>query len=248
MARGLSAITIVAVIICATSIFPGGDAARFTLLNRCKFTVWVGTQTNDNLPALAEGGFRLGTGAQMGVDAPAGWVGRFWGRTGCNFDSSGMGPCQTGDCGGKLKCNGAGGNPPVTLAEFQLNGYKNMDFYDVSLVDGYNCPLSITPSGGSGDCRSPGCTISDLNSKCAPILQVKNGAGTVVACKSACEHFKTDQYCCRKPYDTPQTCPPSSYSKTFKALCPTAYSYAFDDLTSTFTCTGATYTITFCPT
>ncbi|KAG0584630.1 hypothetical protein KC19_3G224100 [Ceratodon purpureus] len=247
MARGLSVITILAIFISAASIFPGGDAARFTFLNRCKFTVWVGTQPNANKPLLAEGGFTLGAGAQMGVDAPAGWAGRFWGRTGCNFNSAGMGPCQTGDCGGKLKCNGAGGNPPVTLAEFQLNGFQNKDFYDVSLVDGYNCPLRITPSGGTGDCGSPGCT-SDLNSKCPNELQVKNSAGTVVACKSACEQFKTDQYCCKGAYDTPAKCPPFSYSKIFKAACPTAYSYAYDDPTSTFTCTGATYTITFCPT
>jgi hypothetical protein len=37
-----------------------------------------------------------------------------------------------------------------------------------------------------------------------------------------------------------------------KDACPTAYSFPFDDLTSTFTCRGSTsantgYTITFCP-
>ncbi|KAL0360532.1 UNVERIFIED_CONTAM: Thaumatin-like protein 1 [Sesamum radiatum] len=33
----------------------------------------------------------------------------------------------------------------------------------------------------------------------------------------------------------------------FKNACPRSYSYAFDDATSTFTCSGADYTITFCP-
>ncbi|BFG14589.1 hypothetical protein CerSpe_008630 [Prunus speciosa] len=33
----------------------------------------------------------------------------------------------------------------------------------------------------------------------------------------------------------------------FKAACPRSYSYAYDDASSTFTCTGADYTITFCP-
>ncbi|VAH00857.1 unnamed protein product [Triticum turgidum subsp. durum] len=34
----------------------------------------------------------------------------------------------------------------------------------------------------------------------------------------------------------------------FKAACPAAYSYAYDDASSTFTCSGAaTYHITFCP-
>ncbi|MGI4329182.1 thaumatin family protein, partial [Klebsiella pneumoniae] len=46
---------------------------------------------------------------------------------------------------------------------------------------------------------------------------------------------------------TPDTCKPSSYSELFKSACPHAYSYAYDDKTSTFTCAGADYHITFCP-
>ncbi|MBN2443181.1 MAG: carbohydrate-binding protein, partial [Spirochaetales bacterium] len=44
-------------------------------------------------------------------------------------------------------------------------------------------------------------------------------------------------------YNTPATCPPTSYSNWFKSTCPDAYSYAYDDTTSTYTCTGASYTI-----
>ncbi|KAG5123886.1 hypothetical protein JHK82_030623 [Glycine max] len=33
----------------------------------------------------------------------------------------------------------------------------------------------------------------------------------------------------------------------FKAACPRSYSYAYDDATSTFTCSGVDYTVTFCP-
>ncbi|KAH0973543.1 hypothetical protein GBA52_025699 [Prunus armeniaca] len=36
------------------------------------------------------------------------------------------------------------------------------------------------------------------------------------------------------------------YSQLFKSACPKSYSYAYDDASSTFTCTGADYTITFC--
>ncbi|KAJ6896912.1 hypothetical protein NC651_022954 [Populus alba x Populus x berolinensis] len=68
--------------------------------------------------------------------APTGWSGRFWARTGCNFDESGTGSCSTGDCGsGQVECNGLGASPPATLAEFTL-GSGGQDFYDVSLVDG----------------------------------------------------------------------------------------------------------------
>ena len=45
---------------------------------------------------------------------------------------------------------------------------------------------------------------------------------------------------------------PGKYAQVFKDMCPTAYSFPYDDPTSTFTCQGASggntsYTITFCP-
>lgn len=47
------------------------------------------------------------------------------------------------------KSGGAGGKPPATLAEFQLAGFGGKDFYDISLVDGYNLPMRITPVAGT---------------------------------------------------------------------------------------------------
>lgn len=69
----------------------------------------------------------------------------------------------------------------------------------------------------------------------------------VVACKSACEAFGLDQYCCSGEFANPSTCKPSFYSSIFKTACPRAYSYAFDDGTSTFTCKAYDYTVVFCP-
>jgi hypothetical protein len=63
-----------------------------------------------------------------------------WARTGCSFDEKGVGPCEVGDCGNKLQCNGAGGVPPVSLAEFTIG---DTDFYDVSFVDGANVPIEV---------------------------------------------------------------------------------------------------------
>jgi hypothetical protein len=80
---------------------------------------------------------------QRNVQINDGWGGRFWARTGCNFDGSGQGYCATGDCGNKLECNGAGGVPPASLAEIRLNGDGGKDFYDVSLVDGFNVPIQV---------------------------------------------------------------------------------------------------------
>ncbi|KAG6777964.1 hypothetical protein POTOM_017807 [Populus tomentosa] len=193
-------------------------------------------------PRLDSTGFELPQDSSRSFTAPTGWSGRFWARTGCNFDESGAGLCSTGDCGsGQVECNGFGAAPPATLAEFTL-GSGGQDFYDVSLVDGYNLAMVVEGSGGSGMCASTGC-ISDLNIQCPQELRVGEGD----ACKSACEAFGSPEYCCSGAFNTPATCKPSVYSEMFKAACPKSYSYAYDDATSTFTCSGADYTVTFCP-
>ncbi|KAK9271078.1 hypothetical protein L1049_026667 [Liquidambar formosana] len=221
------------------------SATVFTLQNHCTYTVWPGTLSGNSAAALGDGGFALPPGASMQLQAPPGWSGRFWARTGCNFDDSGNGKCVTGDCG-PLKCTG-GGVPPVTLAEFTLgNSNTDKDFYDVSLVDGYNVGMGVRPSGGTGDCQYAGC-VADLNVNCPAELQVTN-SGSVVACKSACAAFNTPEFCCTGDHSTPQTCSPTQYSEMFKNACPTAYSYAYDDATSTCTCAGSDYLITFCTT
>ncbi|GFZ02774.1 pathogenesis-related thaumatin superfamily protein [Actinidia rufa] len=159
------------------------------------------------------GGLELNPGQPINVNAPTGWSGRFWGRTGCFFDQSGKGYCATGNCGGGVaECAGAGGEPPATLAEFTLN--SPLDFYDISLVDGFNIPVSVVPTGA-----------------------VRG---------FACLAFNQPEYCCTGAYNNPNTCKPSNYSRVFKDSCPAAYSYAYDDSSSIFTCKGANYLITFC--
>nr|ALE20175.1 pathogenesis-related protein 5 [Hevea brasiliensis] len=220
-------------------IFKGASAATFTLVNKCDYSVWPGILGS---PKLDTTGFELPKGSSRSFHAPTGWSGRFWGRTGCNFDASGHGSCITADCGSsQLECNGNSATPPATLAEFTL-GTGAQDFYDVSLVDGYNLQMVVDVNGGSGACASTGC-VTDLNRKCPNELKVEGGA----ACRSACDAFGNPEYCCSGAYNTPSTCKPSTYSEMFKSACPKSYSYAFDDASSTFTCTGADYTITFCP-
>lgn len=217
-------------------------AATFTFVNKCEQTVWPGILGS---PEIGSTGFELPKGSSRSFQAPTGWSGRFWGRTGCNFDDEGKvgSSCVTGDCGsGQVECNGSGASPPATLAEFTLGSAGSQDFYDVSLVDGYNLPMMVEVSGGTGACASTGCT-EDLNQKCPTELRIDGGG----ACKSACEAFGTPEYCCKGEYASPSTCTPSVYSQIFKSACPKSYSYAYDDATSTFTCTGANYQITFCP-
>ncbi|KAK8480967.1 hypothetical protein V6N11_019938 [Hibiscus sabdariffa] len=103
--------------------------ALFEICNQCSYTVWAA--------ASPGGGTRLDPFQSWTINVPAGTVmARIWGRTNCNFDGSGRGGCETGDCDGLLQCQGWGA-PPNTLAEFALNQFQNLDFYDMSLVDGY---------------------------------------------------------------------------------------------------------------
>ena len=125
--------------------FHRAQATTFTVVNKCDRTVWPGVLSNAGSDPVGSTGFVLAAGEARTLKAPAGWAGRFWARTGCAFDGSGKGNCTTGDCGSnQIECNGAGANPPATLAEFKLNGADGKDFYDVSLVDGYMCKFNFS--------------------------------------------------------------------------------------------------------
>jgi len=228
---------------------------QIVIYNNCSFPVWVGVLGDTRYPLPMNGGWKMDKHTNTSVSFAKGWVGRFWGRTNCNHD----GWCQTGDCGGKIQCNGAGGNPPVSLAEFAFDT-PGGDYYDVSLVDGYNLPMQIRPKNAtrspfSGDwryhCQWAGCLPGrDLNQHCPHDLQVKNSSGTIVACLSACMKFNKDEFCCRGRYGTPEHCPPTNYTRTFKDSCPDAYSYAYDDNSALYTCDGkpiSNYDVVFCP-
>nr|VDC99074.1 unnamed protein product [Brassica oleracea] len=227
----------------------GVSSTTFTVINQCSYTVWPGLLSGAGTAPLPTTGFSLNPTETRVIPIPAAWSGRIWGRTLCTQDAAtGKFTCVTGDCGSSaVECSGSGAAPPATLAEFTLNGAGGLDFYDVSLVDGYNIPMTIVPQGGvSGNCTTTGC-VAELNGPCPAQLKVATMGTEGVACKSACEAFGTPEYCCSGAFGTPDTCKPSEYSLFFKNACPRAYSYAYDDGTSTFTCGGADYVITFCP-
>ncbi|KAF5743909.1 pathogenesis-related protein 5-like [Tripterygium wilfordii] len=215
-------------------------AKNFTMVNGCNETIWPGIITHSD--GHNGDGFALKPGETTFYSSPTGWSGRIWARTGCNFDKNGNGTCQTGSCGTSLNCTGPS-SPPNTIAEFTLG---ETDFYDVSLVDGFNVPIVVSPGHGKGNCSIAGCD-GDLRQSCPPELTVKSD-GKVTACRSACDVFNTDEYCCRGTYADPLTCMPSNYSKAFKQVCPAASSYALDDKTSIISCTDQEYIVTFCGT
>ncbi|TFY62561.1 hypothetical protein EVJ58_g3778 [Rhodofomes roseus] len=182
------------------------------------------------------------------------------GRRDCDFTVSNPATqCADGGCNGGLECSTDGGTgvPPATLAEFTLGGLTgDPDYYDVSLVDGYNLPVSIT---NNVNCSVADCPV-DLGPDCpSALIGPYDSTGFPVGCKSACEaNLDGDQTnspnCCSGDYDTPATCPSSGvqYYSYFKDNCPNSYCYAYDESSGTalWECDSslaADYTVTFCP-
>lgn len=216
--------------------------------------MFTGTGT---LPSYSTG-WEAAPDTSVTFSVPDNWqAGRIWGRRDCDFSTNpGPNSCLDGGCNGGLECdpNTGSGVPPATLAEFSLNQNSGLDYYDVSLVDGYNLPISITNNVG---CPVTNCPV-DLGPNCpAPLIGPFDSTGFPVGCKSACEANldgdpSNSPNCCTGQYDTLQTCPSSgvTYYSYFKSNCPNAYCYAFDDSTALFTCpasNNAEYTVTFCP-
>ncbi|VDH98798.1 uncharacterized protein [Mytilus edulis] len=228
-----------------------------TLRNNCGYTVWAGmyarTKSNPRYVPPSGGGWHMSPGQVVNIPVPNDLIaGRWWGRTGCRT-TNGHFHCDTGDCGPWLDCGNhhSTGEPPASLAEITLNSPQ--DFYDLSLVDGFNIPLTLKPTSryGGGNaywCKEAYCR-TDMNAICPSELQ-KVVNGRVVGCKSACVAFHRDEYCCAGAHNRPQTCNPATWPKDYHAVfknpCPTAYSYAYDDHTSTFTCQNTNYDVIFC--
>jgi hypothetical protein len=67
-------------------------------------------------------------------------------------------------------------------------------------------------------------------------------------CLSACAKTNAASDCCTGSYNNAKSCKPSLYSRQAKLVCPDAYSYAYDDSSSTFILpTGGGWEVTFCP-
>ena len=231
-------------------LLAGVVSTTLTILNNCDYTIWPGiNSTYDPKPLLyvtpkIPTGFSLGKNEWKDITTPDDWAGCLWGRTQCTEDSTGGFSCITGDCGsGQIECATApNGSIPVTMAEFKMNN-PGHDFFNVSLLDGYNLPLLVLPSNQS--CENAGCVV-DLNGVCPPELEVDSSDGKIVGCKSACDAFATQPYCCDGPIETSSTCKPTSYSQNFKKKCPNTYTYPFDYETGTFRCKSPEYQIVFC--
>ncbi|CAL4977422.1 unnamed protein product [Urochloa decumbens] len=214
------------------------DAITLSITNRCSYTLW---------PAAVPvgGGVQLNPGKSWTLSMPAGTTnGRVWPRTGCLFNSAGTVLCQTGDCGGVLNCT-HNGQPPRTVAEFSFGEVKETDFFDISLIEGFNVPMDFLPlpteeQKGQGCSKGPRCA-ANITSQCPSQLKAPGG------CNNACTVFNQSKYCCTG--DGGKTCEPTTYSVFFIRMCPDAYSYSLNDSSNTmFTCpSGTNYQVVFCP-
>ncbi|PON32688.1 Thaumatin [Trema orientale] len=218
---------------------PSNTGINIAIMNNCPYTVWAA--------AIPGGGRRLDSGQSwvLGVPKKDNSNGRIWGRTNCTFDKDGRGSgCETGDCNGLLECQG-GGRPPKTMAEYTLNQFGSPDFFDISLVDGFNVPMEFSPTS-EGCSRGVKCgnstsgSADTIKEQCPHELRAPGG------CNGPCTVFKTGEHCCTGSYAN--NCGATSFSKFFKDRCPGAISYPLDEENTTFRCpSGTNYEAVFCP-
>lgn len=229
-------------------------------MNNCAFTVWP--TARGAVSVLGTRGLELGPGSAANVSVPHAWIGNWSPRIGCHFDASGQGPCDTGGCGGGLACSedasavpmdrtqvcscrpgaavvqgspcaltGAGG-ARGGQAEFNLNAWGNLDYYDLNLFT-YNAAMTIRPA--SAACRPSGC-VRDLLAHCPGGGAVADGSGAARVCRSACATALDVEHCLA----------PSAAAAQTKAACPYGtVSYMADH--AVLACPGSPdYTVSFC--
>ncbi|KAF9448443.1 Osmotin, thaumatin-like protein [Macrolepiota fuliginosa MF-IS2] len=190
----------------------GAFARTFKVHNSCKFTVWPAIFTDLNVaPNIPNHptGWEAKPGSSVTFHVPDNWkAGRIWGV------------------------------PPATVAEWTLEADGNRDFYDVSLVDGFNFPMRITNNKG---CPVADCP-TDLNPECpSPLREPQDSSGNPETLQTVAPGTTV----LRKPVLL-------RYYSYFKTNCRNAYAYAYDESSGTalWTCDAglkANYTLTFCP-
>lgn len=254
----------------STALAQSTHTTRLSVTNQCDFPVWMATIPNANIAPLSDNTVQLSTGQSHDYSIPSsGWAGRFWPKVGC--DSNGLN-CAAGEA--IPPCPPSGCQPPAdTKVEINFPNLDSTDqsWYNISLVDGYSLPVEIKPRGEeSGSCITTECKISlaecpqnetqDLGD-----LRVFNN-GNAVQCLAPCKKWNYPSpyglgkpeteapgvdLCC--PYDDVERCrtgivAQTNYVQTVHSLCPTAYSYAYDDEAGLHSClTQESFDVTLCP-
>ena len=111
-------------------VFVASSSARFIkVINRCPHNIMVRTLGNAGLPTLGDRNLG-GYGASTDFHFADGWSGRLWGNN----------------------------SPGATLFEISTSKDHGFDYYDISIIDGYNFAMVVRPLGGGGaKCRQFNC-------------------------------------------------------------------------------------------
>jgi len=105
---------------------------------------------------------------------------------------------------------------PVTVAYINITEFA--DEYRVSLIDGFNLPISIVPKKISNTkvggfpivqnwCERLICNNNNqLNKVCPETLKKLNSNGSLIGCMSVCDKYQSDEACCRGEFKEPEKC------------------------------------------
>uniref|UniRef100_A0A183CHX4 VWFD domain-containing protein n=1 Tax=Globodera pallida TaxID=36090 RepID=A0A183CHX4_GLOPA len=231
-----------------------GNTVEFILENKCPYEIWVGAMSRGYATTINP----ILAGQQLTVNVPNPIeAGRLWAMTDCGNPPS-------------TNCNLAGAVPPVSLAEFtftltqqqeQQQQQQNLQYLDVSYVDGVNVPINfyIEKCHPGQVPESENIAFAEsvdadaLAQQVPPEMVVKDQFGKTKV-QSICSAYQTDETCCRGQYATPETCGPKVWNASviagFNAMAeafPNSYSYAYDDKKAIKICQGAKqFVVSFC--
>lgn len=226
---------------------PGDRCLRF--INECAQPIWAGASGEEDPAGAFDAVSWLDPQECIAVTVREAQSARAWGRTAC-----------TGDA-----CVGDGNAGRGTLVQLNLPA-QGTDFYDVSLVDGFNVPMAMIPvpagfSAHGEPCRAASCA-ADLTVVCPPELLRYDDQGEVAYCASSCRACDDCPGCddCADPGGlacspcgtfadfccTGQACQANEHTMLWKSLCPDAITFPMD--AGALTCTQRTdFDLVFCP-
>ncbi|KAL6599914.1 hypothetical protein ACP70R_045565 [Stipagrostis hirtigluma subsp. patula] len=170
----------------------GASAANFTVLNNCSMTVWPVAYAGGG----AARGVQLDPGQTWTFEVPGNLTsyGRIWARTGCNFEVSTNGRCETGSCNdpSTLTVCYDGGAFNKTVAEFRryrFGDYTDFD-WNVAVEGRYNLPMEFSCFDDDYDYlrRRPSFRLRCTDPKC-----YGDGSSPRVPCKT--DGYYTVNFC-----------------------------------------------------
>jgi hypothetical protein len=203
-------------------VAPAAAAAdrTVTFVNQSGQTIWIGSGVNADgsvnfarLPVLQNGQSATVTIPESA--APNHWRGKFFARQGCTGNAGSTFRCKVADCGPfPERCSL--GEQPASLAEFNFDRNDALaPWYNVSYVNAFSLPITITPRGatqppGSAECEPMGCS-QNLLPYCPPANLTRWDDGTPMLCTNPNRDAKTP------------------YSNAIQSRCPKAYAWSKQD-------------------